>query len=162
MFLSWTALSSTRLYFRFRRARGHTYKCPARSNGALLSLPHGGRREDVIHRKPFKKYFQDNVVSWFKWARNNNNLDVERIEDLILVTGCTLVTSWAAAALDDRTTPVDGATISLDSQTFHSGGAQFFWRTICGNVEYHNSFFDSVRFHFVFATYADFLFIVLE
>ena len=84
------------------------------------------------------------------------------MEDLILVTGCTLVTSWAAAALDNRTMPMDDATISLDAQTFHSGRAQFLWRTICGNVEYHNSHFDLVRFHYVFATYTDFLFIVLE
>ena len=101
------------------------------------------------------------MVSWFTWARSNN-LDVERMEDLILVTGCTLVTSWAAAALDNRTTPVDGATISLDAQTFHSGRAEFLWRTICGNVEYHNSYFNSVRFQYVFVPCTYFVFIVLE
>ena len=161
MLLSWTASTSIRLYFCFRRARGHTYKCPARSNGALLLLPQGARREDVIHRNPFKDYIRNHVVSWFTWARKKN-LDVERMENLILVTGCTLATSWAAAALDDCNTPVDGATISLDAQTFHSGGVQFFWRTICGNVEYHNSSFDSVRFHYICAPYTDFLSTVLE
>lgn len=78
------------------------------------------------------------------------------MEDLIPVIGCTLATSWAVAALDDCTTPVDGASVSLDAQKFHCGGAQFFWRTICGNVEYDNSSFDSVRFHCVFVAYTDF------
>jgi hypothetical protein len=111
-----------------------------------LSLPHGGRREDVIRTKAFKGYIRDHVVSWFTWAQDNE-LDVERMEDLILVTGCTLVTSWAAAAFDDYTVPVDdtATAISLHAQKFHRGGAQFFWRDIRGNVEYQNSHFEPVR-----------------
>ena len=87
------------------------------------------------------------MVSWFTWAQNNK-LGVERMEDLILVTGCTLVTSWAAAAFDDYTTsmPADAASISLDAQKFDHGGAQFIWRNIRGNVEYHNSRFNPVCF----------------
>ena len=108
-----------------------------------MSLPHGGRREDVIRTKAFKDYIRDHVDSWFTWAQDNE-LDVERMEDLIFVTGCTLVTSWAAAAFDDYTTPVDGTTVSLDAQKFDRGGAQFFWRDIRGNVEYHNSHFEPV------------------
>ena len=86
------------------------------------------------------------MVSWFTWAQENE-LDVERMEDLILVTGCTLVTSWAVAAFDDYTVPVDdmATAISLHAQKFHRGGAQFFWRNVCGNVEYQNSLFDPVR-----------------
>ena len=67
------------------------------------------------------------------------------MEDLILVTGCTLVTSWAAAAFDGYTTSVDATSISLDTQKFDRGGALFFWRNNRGNVEYHNSHFDPVR-----------------
>ena len=68
------------------------------------------------------------------------------MEDLILVTGCTLVTSWAAAAFDDTTgIQADATSISLDAQKFDRGGAQFFWRNIRGNVEYHNSRFNPVR-----------------
>ena len=68
------------------------------------------------------------------------------MEDLILVTGCTLVTAWAAAAFDDTTgIQADATSISLDAQKFDRGGAQFFWRNIRGNVEYHNSRFNPVR-----------------
>ena len=109
--------------------------------GALLSLPNGGRHKDAIRTKAFEDYIRDHVVSWYTWARNNN-LGVERMEDLIPVTGCTLVTSWAAAAFDE--TPVNSS-ISLHAHKLDRGGAEFLWSNIRGNVEYHNSHFDPVR-----------------
>jgi hypothetical protein len=84
---------------------------------------------------------RDHVVSWYTWAQNG----VKRMEDLILVTGCTLVTSWAAAVFDDYTIPVDAASISLHTYEFDHGGAQFLWSNVRGNVEYHNSQFNPVR-----------------
>jgi hypothetical protein len=89
----------------------------------------------------FEDCITDNAESWFGWTKMRG-LPVERMEDLILVTGCTLVTSWAAAAFDDYTAPVDPTSISLDVQKFDRGGALFFWRNVRGNVEYHNSHFD--------------------
>ena len=74
----------------FRRAEGITYTC--RGPGALLSLPQGGLRQEVIQKKLVQKYIGDNVVSWFNWSREKG-LPVERMEDLVLVYGCTLVNS---------------------------------------------------------------------
>ena len=67
------------------------------------------------------------------------------MEDLIFVTGCTLVSSWAAAAFDDHSTTPGTTSISLDTHRFHLGMADFNWRDVRGNVEYHNSPFDPVR-----------------
>ena len=120
-------------------AEGVTYKF--RSRGALLSLPNGGRRKDVIRTKAFEDYIRDNVVSWYTWARNNN-LGVERMEDLILVSGCMLVTSWAAATFVENTMD---AKISLASRPFHNGAATFVWTNNQGPVVHHNSQIDSVR-----------------
>ena len=72
-----------------------TYKF--RNRGVLLSLPNGGRRLDVIRTKAFEDYIRDHLDKWFSWARNIG-LGIECMEDLILVSGCTMVTSWAAAA----------------------------------------------------------------
>ena len=83
----------------------------------------------------FQKYIGDNVTAWFNWAKNSG-LPIERMEDLVLVCGCTLVTSWAAAAFDDRT---GNAQLSLASRTLNSGGAGFTWSNIRGTVEYHDS-----------------------
>jgi hypothetical protein len=105
-----------------------------------LSLPHGGHREDVIRTKAFEDYIRDHVVSWFSWA-HKNRLGVERMEDLILVSGCTLVASWAAATSVDHTMDAE---ISLASRVLNNGSASFVWSNIRGNVVYHNSRFDPV------------------
>jgi hypothetical protein len=131
----WTALRN----LKSGRADGVAYSC--RGRGALLSLPHGGRREDAVQMKIFEKYIQDNVVSWFTWAQKNQ-LGVERMEDLILVSGCTLVTTWAAAVFMDHTM---SAEVSLASRTLRNGGASFFWSNVRGPVVHHNSRFDPVR-----------------
>jgi hypothetical protein len=107
-----------------------------------LSLPNGGQHEDVIHAQPFEHYIQDYADSWFTWAQKNR-LGVERVEDLILVSGCTMVTSWAAAAFLDDTMDAE---ISLTSRTLNNGGASFVWSNILGRVFYHNSRFEPVRF----------------
>jgi len=121
---------------------GQTYECWARSQGALLSLPHGARTEDVINTKLFEDYIRDNVVNWFHWS-NEAGLPVERMEDLILVTGCTLARSWAAAVFDSNMSrDSDTATVSLEVRKSDSGRVQFVWRNIRGRVEWHHS--DSV------------------
>jgi hypothetical protein len=91
--------------------------------------------------KIFEKYIQDNVVSWFAWAQRNQ-LGVERMEDLILVSGCTLVTTWAAAVFMDH---IMSAEISLASRTLSNGGASFVWSNVRGPIVHHNSRFDPVR-----------------
>jgi hypothetical protein len=123
-----------------RSEEGDTYKC--RGRGALLSLPHGGHREDIIRKKAFEDYIRDHVVSWFTWTQDNR-LGVERIEELILVSGCTLAASWAVAAFVDNTSM--NAEISLASRTLDdNGGARFIWNNMRGPVRYNNSRFNPV------------------
>ena len=118
---------------------GVTYKF--RNRGAFLSLPNGGHREDVIRTKVFEDYIRDHVDRWFYWAQNNK-LGVERMEDLILVSGCTMVTSWAAAAFVDS---AFDAEISLVSRILSNVAASFAWGNVRGRVVFHNSQFDPVR-----------------
>src|SRR6266403_504850 len=120
-------------------AEGVTYNC--RGHGALLFLPHGGRRADIIHTKVFEDYIRDHVVSWFTWAQKNRQ-GVERMEDLVLVSGCTLVSSWAAAAFVYNTME---AKVSLARGTLNNGGESFVWGNIRGAVEYHDSDINPVR-----------------
>ena len=121
------------------------YQCRAPHRGALLSLPHKCHRKDVIPVRVFEKYIKDNVDNWFRWSKKMM-LPVNHMEDLILVTGCTLVASWAAAAFDGHmSADSDAMTISLEATKSRGGGAQFLWHNIHGNVEYHNSSCDPVR-----------------
>ncbi|KAI9510674.1 hypothetical protein F5148DRAFT_542457 [Russula earlei] len=58
------------------------------------------------------------------------------MEDLILVSGCTLVTSWSAAAFVQ---PGAEAEISLVVRPVEDGGAHYAWSRIHGMVARHNS-----------------------
>jgi hypothetical protein len=106
-----------------------------------LFLPHEGHREDIVRKRAFEDYIRDHVVSWFNWTQDNE-LGVERIEELILVSGCTLATSWAVAAFVDSTMEAE---ISLASRTLaNNGGASFTWSNVRGPVQHRNSRFDPV------------------
>ena len=121
------------------------YQCRSHHRGAFLCLPHKGNRKDVMHIKVFARCIRDNVDNWFRWAKKME-LPVEQMEDLILVTGRTLVTSWATAAFDSHmSVESDLTTISLETKKSNNGGADFIWRNNRGMVEYQNSPFDPVR-----------------
>jgi hypothetical protein len=91
----------------------------------------------------FEDYIRDYADKWFSWAQNAK-LGVERMEDLILVSGCTLVPSWAAATCVDFTFEAE---ISLTSRPIKNNvGASFAWGNVRGHVSYHNSRFDPVRY----------------
>ena len=125
---------------------GQVYRCKDQHRGALLSLPYGGSRKDVIDTKVFQNCIKENAEKWFRWSKKRK-LAVENIEDLILVSGCTLVTSWALAAFEGRmpADQGDSTTISLETRKFDGVGAEFFWRNGRGRVGYKNSSFNSVR-----------------
>ena len=116
---------------------GQTYICRAGYRGAVLLLPHRGHHQDVIDTRVVEEYVRDNVGSWFDWSKENG-LPVEHVEDLIIVTGCILASSWTRASFDNLNTPVD-ASITLHTQRLAHSGVQFFWSNIRGNVEYRNS-----------------------
>ncbi len=141
MILFWTASTYN---FRICSSMGQMFQCSTQHRGALLSF-HEGYRQDVIPIKVFENYIKDNVDSWFRWSKKKG-LSVKHMEDLILVTGFTLATSWAAAAFDG-TMPgdSDATTVSLETRESNGGGVQYFWRNIGGNVECHKSDFDPVR-----------------
>ena len=64
------------------------------------------------------------------------------MEDLILVSGCTLFSSWAAAAFVVGTAE---AKISPARRTLSDGGECFVWGNIRGAVERHDGNINPVR-----------------
>ena len=117
-------------------------------HGAVLVLPYDGHDEDVIRTKGFEDYIRDNVDTWFSFARRNH-LGVDRMEDLILVTGCTLVTSWGVAAFIDNNSDAE---FSLKSRFVSGGGAMFDWRVTRQSVLQRDSYQGPVRSLRRFAT----------
>ena len=64
------------------------------------------------------------------------------MEDLILVSGRTLVTSWGAAVFFDH--GPEEASISLADHALPNGGGRFVWGNIKRVVPHHNSQVESV------------------
>jgi hypothetical protein len=58
------------------------------------------QREDTIARRAFAKCICKNIDVWFAFAQQLE-LDVRRIEDIILVTGRDLARSWLNVAFSD-------------------------------------------------------------
>jgi hypothetical protein len=103
-----------------------------------LCTLHDGRSEDVIRTKVYEDYIRNNVDIWYEWSQKNK-LDVDQMEDLILVTGCTLVTSWAAAAFLGRTATAEICMAPDKSEK------SFKFTKKQGDVDRHCSRFDPVR-----------------
>jgi len=114
-----------------------SYRC-RKKLGAFLSIPYDAYREDVIRTKAFEDYIRDHCERWFLFAQRNR-LDVQRMEDIILVSGCTLVTAWAAAAFVDSNLDSE---ITLGCEPLGDTGATFQWhfaREARQSVQYNNS-----------------------
>ncbi|KAH9008785.1 hypothetical protein EDB85DRAFT_1542726 [Lactarius pseudohatsudake] len=97
-----------------------SFRC-RRNKGAFLSLPFNANRADTIRTKAFETYIRKHYDSWLRFAIVND-LDV-RLEDIILVTGCDLTSSWAMAAFVNSWDPE----ITLSVHASRAGGARFQW-----------------------------------
>ena len=62
-----------------------SFSCPM-NQGAVLCLPIRAKREDTVARVKFRKCIVKHIDRWFAWARELE-LGVDRMEDIILVTG---------------------------------------------------------------------------
>jgi hypothetical protein len=71
-----------------------TVTCSGRQ-GALLSLPFAAEREDTIALGDFGKWLLNHVDDCMKIA-DDLGLGVNRMEDIILVTGHHLARSWVS------------------------------------------------------------------
>ena len=124
------------------RSSWTTYSC-RKKQGALLTLPHDGLRKDLIRTKTAENYVRDHVDRWYSFAQRRR-LDVERMEELVLVTGCTLVTSWGVAAFVDSTQDAE-LLLKFREPVFE-------WREIRPSVAYQSS--HPVRPHSQYRSFA--------
>ncbi|KAI0029230.1 hypothetical protein K488DRAFT_33806, partial [Vararia minispora EC-137] len=84
--------------------------------GAVLSLPFDARREDTFRKRDFRDYLVAHCERWLQFAQGHG-LDVERMEELILVTGCDRTQPWALAAFTSTSV---SAGISFDLSVLSS------------------------------------------
>jgi len=77
-----------------------TFSCNGKQ-GALLSLPVPAQGEDTVAFGDFGKWMIKHIDTWFAFARGLG-LEVDRMEDIILVTGRHLTKSWVNVAFTQR------------------------------------------------------------
>ena len=68
-----------------------------RNQGAVLSIPIQAKSENTVVRKDFGKWMIDHIDQWFAWVQHKG-LEIDRMEDLVLVTGTDRARSWANVA----------------------------------------------------------------
>ncbi|KAI0298043.1 hypothetical protein B0F90DRAFT_1735852 [Multifurca ochricompacta] len=100
-----------------------SFSC-TRKRGAVLSLPVLARREDTVARGVFGKWIVKHIDSWFAWARQLG-LGIDRMEDIILVTGHHRARSWANVAFYES--PPD-ARISFGVEVTSDPGTRIKWK----------------------------------
>ncbi|KAH9171308.1 hypothetical protein EDB89DRAFT_1118253 [Lactarius sanguifluus] len=121
-----------------------SFRC-RRNKGAFLSLPFNADSIDAIRTKYFEKYIRKHCDSWLEFA-TINDIDV-RLEDIVLVTGCDLTSSWAMAAFVSWDPIKDP--IRLSVQASQAGSARFQWDVT--NQPHHNELNQNVvKSHCVF------------
>ena len=76
-----------------------TFSC-SRKKGALLYIPLLSERHDTVARGNFGEWMLENIDACFKVAEDLG-YGVDRMEDIILVTGCHLAKSWVSAVFSD-------------------------------------------------------------
>ncbi|KAH9963428.1 hypothetical protein BGW80DRAFT_1351766, partial [Lactifluus volemus] len=83
---------------------GRVYQSKGREKtGAVLHLPDHAINHDYhgAYVKQIKKYLEDNVQRFFEFARDRRE-QFPDVKEIILVTGYTVATSWAAAVFLDK------------------------------------------------------------
>jgi hypothetical protein len=76
--------------------------------GAVLCLPIRAKATDTLASPDFGKWMVRNIDLWFDWARQLG-LVIERMEDIVLVTGTHRTRSWTNVAFpgdQDRRTSI--------------------------------------------------------
>ena len=119
--------SLTLLFMRPDDSTQVTFSCSGRQ-GALLYLPFPAEREDTVARGDFEKWIINNIYNCMRLAEERG-LGVNRMEDIILVTGRHLARSWVRAIFSESR---GGAEVSFVAQASGSSAVHIEERNVSG------------------------------
>ena len=86
-----------------------------------MYLPFLAKRQDTIAHGNFGEWMLENIDACFKVA-TDLGCGVNRMEDIILVTGCHLARSWVNVAFSENR---GGAQVSFGVRVYGSSGVHF-------------------------------------
>jgi len=97
----------------------------------VLSLPVDAQRQDTRARGNFGSWMIKHIDSWFTFARRLG-LGIERMEEIILVTGLHRTRSWANVAFFEGQT---NGQASLGVNVIHGPDMSIYWQCSLGSVQ---------------------------
>ena len=104
-----------------------SFTCPP-PEGAILVLPNGASRVDLVSRAPMEDYIKRNALRWYSTM-------VER-EDLVIVTGADKCSSWGTACYSNVTGPAEMPLSFLPTDE-GSPACEYDWET-CHSIASHS------------------------
>ena len=96
----------------------------------MLSIPVDAQRQDTLARGNFGTWMINHIDSWFTFARRLG-LGIERMEEIVLVTGLHLTRSWANVAFFEGQT---NGQASLGVNVIHGPDISIHWQCSPGSV----------------------------
>ncbi|KAH8984117.1 hypothetical protein EDB92DRAFT_1501950 [Lactarius akahatsu] len=84
-------------HYRPRNPGEVSFSCRKKQGAAVLSLPIQARCENTVALGDFGDWAIEHIDRWFAWARELG-MGINRMEDIILVTGAHLTRSWTNVA----------------------------------------------------------------
>lgn len=72
--------------------------------GAILVLPHGGSREDLLSTSRLNDYIKKHALDWYQYTCQHARSSARTIPNgsLYLITGCDKAKSWCAMAFPSK------------------------------------------------------------
>ncbi|KAI0291080.1 hypothetical protein B0F90DRAFT_1779787 [Multifurca ochricompacta] len=100
-----------------------SFSC-SRRQGAILSLPVQAQRQDTVARGEFGRWIVKHINLWFAFTQELG-LGLNRMEDIILVTGFHRARSWANIAFSEGS---GGARVSFGVRVSGTSGTNVEWK----------------------------------
>ena len=97
----------------------------------MLSLPIPARREDTVAQGDFRRWIVEHVDRWFAFTQRLG-LGLDRMEDIMLVTGCHRAKTWANGAFSEGQGGVE-ASFSVQI-TSAAAGVGIEWQRSCEHI----------------------------
>lgn len=95
------------MYIRMRSSPAYRFSSTATTEGAVLLLPDGASRKDLLNRKDsFQEYAMHNALRWYQFANQHLGRQIPN-GSLILVTGCDMAFKWGIASFSDVSSDVE-------------------------------------------------------
>ena len=117
-------MESHSIFFRPDSPTEVAYSC-RKKQGAVLSFPIHARCENTVALGDFGEWMIKHIDSWFAWVRQLG-VGIERMEDIVLVTGTHRTRSWTNVAFPGG--QVDGLVSFGANVTTRNGIVTINWK----------------------------------